>query len=156
MASLAGLKSSYDEDGNLKPNKGRFSRERVDNMTEEEYGIFKKQRQAAATGFHKILNENPKLKEAHYKKIFKNSRIGYISKAQQQIGNILKEDGFLVEQFVEGMMCDIVNFEKKIIIEYNGDLFHANPRIYEPTEYIDIIKMTASEKWKKIEQKTSG
>jgi len=149
MSSLAGIKGSYNEDGSLKENKGRFSRERVDAMSVEEYNIFKKQRQQAAKGFHKKLEENPKEKEKHYKKIFKNSRIGYISKAQQDIGNILKPDGFLVEQFVEGMMCDIVNFEKKIIIEFNGDLFHTNPRIYKPDDYIEIIKMTAKEKWKK-------
>jgi len=149
MASRAGIKGTYNEDGTLKYNKGHFSRERVDAMTDEEYNIFKKQRQNASKNFHKMLNDNPTLKEEHYKKIFKNSTIGYISKAQQEIGNILAVDGFLVEQFVEGMMCDIVNYEKKIIIEYNGDLFHANPRIYKPTDYIEMIKMTAEEKWKK-------
>lgn len=28
-------------------------------------------------------------------------------------------------------------------------MWHANPRKYQPDDYIDIIKMTASEKWKK-------
>jgi len=149
LCSLAGIKGNYNEDGTLKPNKGRFSRERVDAMTDEEYSIYIKQRQNASRIFHKMLDDDPKMKEEHYKKIFKGSSIGYISKAQQEIGDILKVDGFLVEQFVEGMMCDIVNFEKKIIIEYNGDLYHANPIIYKPDDYIKMIKMTAKEKWKK-------
>lgn len=149
MASLAGIKGTYNEDGSLKENSGRFSRARVDAMNNEEYEIYKKQRKNATKVLHDKLNSNPELKEEHYKKVFKNSRIGYISRAQRDIANILAEDGFLLEQYVEGLMCDIVNFEKKVVIEYNGDLFHANPRKYNPDDYIDIIRMTAKEKWKK-------
>jgi len=147
--SIAGYKGTHFEDGSKKPNKGQFSRARVDAMTPEEYKIFVEQRRNASKTFHKKLNENAELKEAHYRKVFKNSKIGYISKAQKNIFKILKNDGFMLEYCVEGLWCDIVNPEKKIIIEYNGDFWHMNPRKYKPDDYNEVIKMTASEKWEK-------
>ena len=40
MCSIAALKGVYNEVGSLKPNAGRFSKERVDNMSKDEYKIF--------------------------------------------------------------------------------------------------------------------
>lgn len=36
---------------------------------------------------------------------------------------------------------------KNIIIEYNGDYWHCNPKIYQPDYYNSRIKMFAEEKW---------
>jgi len=36
-----------------------------------------------------------------------------------------------------------------MIIEYSGDFWHANPRLYQPDDYIEVLKMTAKEKWTK-------
>jgi len=55
----------------------------------------------------------------------------------------------MLEQMVEDMWCDIVNFEKKIVIEFNGDIFHANPLLFNKDDYIPLIQMIAKEKWKK-------
>jgi len=145
---LSALKGAYDEDGNLKPNIGRFSRERVDAMNKEEYKIFCEQRKRASDALFKKL-EDPIEYEKHYKKVFKNSKIGYISKGQREIYEILKEDGFELEKNVRGINCDIVNIDKKIVIEYYGDFFHANPRKYEPDFYIKLLNCTAKEKWNK-------
>lgn len=147
MASLAGKKSTYDDDGNLKPNKGRFTSERVKQMSDEEYKIFCNQRKMAANFFHDKLKNDKELYEEHYKKVFKNSKIGYISKGQREIYELLKDYGFELEKNICGLNVDIVNDELKVIIEYYGDYFHANPRFYSPDEYIKIINKTASEKW---------
>jgi len=139
----------YDTDGNLKPNKGRFTSEKVSKLNKKEYKKYCKQRKKASTDFHKTLNDNPELYEAHYKKIYKNSKIGYISKGQKEIQILLEPYGFELEKNINGMFVDIVNVERKIIIEYFGDFFHANPRKYSPDDFIPVIKMTAKEKWNK-------
>lgn len=149
MCSRAGLRSAYDDNGNLKPNNGRFSTERVENMSEEEYAKFCEQRKTANKIFHDKLNSDPVYREAHYSKIFKNSHVGYISKGQQEIYELLKDDGFLLEYTVNGIKCDIVSIDKKVVIEYYGDMWHANPRMYSKDDYIPAIKMTAKEKWNK-------
>ena len=149
MSSIGGIKGQYDENGNLKENKGRFSSERVKKLTEEEYKIYCEQRKKAAESLHNKLTKNSKLFEEHYKKIFKNSKIGYISKSQKEIYELLKDYGFELEQNVEGLQCDIVNFEKKFIIEFNGDFWHCNPKFYKPDYYHKIKKSTAKEIWKK-------
>ena len=149
MSSLAALKGVYNEDGSLKPNAGRFSKQRVDDMSEDEYKIFCEQRKRASSIFHNRLKNDPELFTIHYDKVFKNSKIGYISKAQRDIHSILEPFGFELEKTVEGFRADIVNIEKKIVFEYYGDLWHANPRIYKPDDYINVINMTAKEKWDK-------
>ena len=71
-AFSAGIGAKFDDNGNLKPNNGRFSTERVENMSEEEYAKFCEQRKTANKIFHDKLNSDPVYREAHYSKIFKN------------------------------------------------------------------------------------
>lgn len=149
MSSLAGIKGTYNSDGTLKPNKGHFSSERVENMTSAEYEIFCEQRRKAASDFHKYLDDNPLEKMEYYDKIYKKSKIGYISTGQKEVFECVKDFGFELEEIVHGIRCDIINKETKTVIEYYGDLWHANPRTYNPDDYIKIIKMTAKEKWEK-------
>lgn len=61
----------------------------------------------------------------------------------------LKELGFLRDAKVGRFIGDEVNFEKKIIIEANGDYVHANPKKYKPEDIILLPgnKYTAQEKW---------
>jgi very-short-patch-repair endonuclease/predicted RNA-binding Zn-ribbon protein involved in translation (DUF1610 family) len=141
------FKGLYNNDGSLKENSGRFSTERVKNMSEEQYAFFCKQRKAASAVLQKKLNEDPILKKMHYEKIYQNSKIGYISKGQRELYECLKDDGFELEKMVEGVKCDIVNIDGKVVIEYYGDAFHLNPRKYDPDYYSTLIKMTAKEKW---------
>jgi len=147
--SRSALIGVYDKDGNLKPNKGRYTTDRVKAMTDEEYKIFVEQRRKASQGFHDSLEKDPVKYKKHYKKIYKNSKIGYISKGQREIHKLLEPFGFELEKNVHGLNVDIVHLDRKIIIEYFGDYFHANPRKYKKDEYINIIGMTAQEKWAK-------
>ena len=144
MSSIAGLKSNYDESGNLKPNSGRFNTEKWNKLSKKEQ---QKRVKNANKGLHDKLNNDPEYKNKHYKKIFKNSKIGYISKAQREIYEILKNDGYELDGCVGHMKVDIINKEKKIAIEYNGDYWHCNPRTWDEYDYNKAIKMTAKEKW---------
>lgn len=149
MSRLAGLSGAYDSEGNLKPNKGRFSSEKVKALSDDEYEVYCKRRRKIANDYHAKLKADPELKKKHYQKVFKNSTFGYISKGQNDIYQLLKNDGYELEYYIGGCKGDIVNPDKKIVVEYNGDFWHANPRMFSPDEYIDVIKMTAREKWNK-------
>jgi len=150
-SSKAALKGCYYEDGTLRPNSGRFSSERVAKMPDSEYVLFCLQRKRAAEIFQDTLKNNPEKFKEHYDKIFKNSKIGYISFGQRQIYEnlILNDSSFLLEHTVEGIRCDIVHLETKVVIEYYGDFWHLNPLMYSGDYYSTVIKMTAKEKWQK-------
>lgn len=147
LARYATMKGQYDENGKLKPNAGRFSKERVDNMSPEQYETFRQQRIAANKIHQNKLNNNPEYKEQLYKKIYQNSKIGYVSKPQMELHSFLEKYGFIMEYQISSLKCDLCNPDKKLIIEYYGDIWHANPRKYSPDQYITAIKKTAREKW---------
>lgn len=55
-----------------------------------------------------------------------------ISKAEKEIKILLEEQGYLVEsQFgIVSLKYDLFVKNKNILIEYNGDYWHCNPKIY--------------------------
>lgn len=58
-------------------------------------------------------------------------------------------DGFRSEVVISGFVVDECHSERKLIIEFNGDYFHCNPRIFtDPNMINTTLKMTAQEKWK--------
>lgn len=73
------------------------------------------------------------------------------SKPEILIGKLLLDDGLAItSQFrVSRYPFDYKLTDYNILIEFNGDLFHANPRKYFSDDMIPIIKKTASEVWKK-------
>lgn len=57
--------------------------------------------------------------------------------------------GFTSEIVVGGFVADEVDIQRKLVIEFYGDYFHCNPRIYtDPNFFNTTIHMTAAEKWK--------
>lgn len=149
ICRINALKGAYDENGNLKPNSGRWKSGYAKDMSSDKYDAFCLERKSASVGFHKSLKDDPEKYKKHFSNIFKNSKIGYISKGQREIHAILEPHGFELEQNVEGLNVDIVNKERKIVVEFFGDLFHANPRKFSPEQYIPLICMTASENGKR-------
>lgn len=73
------------------------------------------------------------------------------SKASDDFKSVLIESGlystFESEVGISGFVVDEASHAKKIAIEFFGDYYHCNPRIYDDTWYNTTIKMTASEKW---------
>lgn len=57
--------------------------------------------------------------------------------------------GFISEQRIERFRVDELHFEKKIVVEINGDYTHANPRFYGPDFVVKLRgqQYTAKEKW---------
>jgi len=147
MASLAGLKGNYNEDGTLKENSGRFSSKKWNSLSQEDLEKRTTHNKNIALQFHEHLRKNPDKKEEFYNKIYKSSKIGYISKVQEEIFNLIKDYGYELDGMVSGMRVDIVNKEKKIAIEYNGDFWHCNPLFWEADDFNKVLKMTAQEKW---------
>lgn len=128
-------------------NKGKFSTDRWNLMTKEDQQI---QVKRASDALHFKLNNNQELKEEHYKKIYQNSTIGYISKGQQELFDELYklDNEFILEHQINAYKIDIFNERLKLCIEFNGDAFHCNPKLYDKNYYSTLIKMTAGEKWK--------
>jgi len=143
----AGLLATYNEMGELKPNRGRFTSERYQAMSPEAQQT---QVKRANSALREKLKD-PIAKELHFRKYFKNSHVGYISKAQTAIYEMLKIYGYELEILIpgSGLTADILNIDKKIIVEYNGDFWHCNPKLYAPDYFHPILKMTAKEKWSK-------
>lgn len=127
-------------------NKGRFSSERWSNLSKKEQ---EKRVKKASKALHDKLNSDDKLKQEHYLKVFKNSTIGFISKGHNELHEFLKEHGFEQHYQILEMEVDEFNPEIGIVVEYNGDMYHCNPRTWKPDEYNRVIKMTAKEKWER-------
>lgn len=129
------------------PNKNvtAFSSERWEGMSEEER---QNQVKKANRGLQEKLKD-PVYKKKHFNKVWKNSKIGYISKGQREVFELLELDGFELDGRLSTMRVDIINKEKKIAIEYNGDYWHCNPRTWNPEDYNKAIEMKAKEKWQK-------
>jgi very-short-patch-repair endonuclease len=79
-----------------------------------------------------------------------------ISKAEKEIYNTLKEilpvsHSFSLQEKSKGYVYDI-QYENKLI-EYNGDYYHCNPKIYKEDYYNKKLHMTSKEKWQKDKDK---
>lgn len=138
--AIAGKASSLTE------NKGRFTKERWSTKTVEEKYIHAKR---ANDGLQFKINNVPGFKDEYYKKIFQNSKIGFTSKGHNELHQFLEEYGFEQHTIISNMQVDECNNLLKIVVEYNGDMYHCNPRKWKPEQYNTAIKMTASEKWEK-------
>ena len=57
--------------------------------------------------------------------------------------------GFVSHYQIDRMQVDECNVDLKIVIEYNGDMWHCNPRTWTAEQYNTAIRMTAGEKWGK-------
>lgn len=66
-------------------------------------------------------------------------------------GALIREglyDGFQSEYAISGFVADEVNPTEKLVLEFYGDYFHCNPRIYpDPDYYNTTLHMTAEDKW---------
>lgn len=90
----------------------------------------------------------------------KNQELGLlkyapISKPEKEIKNILVEAGLVVEsQFaIKSLHYDLFIKEKNLLIEYNGDYWHCNPKKYVADFLNKKKNMTAKELWKQDEKK---
>lgn len=125
-------------------NSGRFNSQRWESMSPEDQ---KKQVMRASDALQEKLNSNPEFKDSHWRKIFKQMKIGYVSKAHKELHENLEPLGFETHIVISGMQVDECNEKLKIVLEYNGDFWHCNPEKWTSDQYNKAIKMTAGEKW---------
>jgi len=145
-AKLGGEASSLNHN-----NSGRFSTERWESMSKKEQN---KQVTRANKALHDKLNSDEEFRLKHYLKIFKNSKIGFTSKGHNELHDFLKEYGFKQHHVIDKLEVDECNVNRKIVVEYNGDLYHCNPRKYDGDYYNTAIKMICSDKWEKDRKRT--
>lgn len=129
-----------------KPAKTWFSTERWEALPEDKQKQIVSRANAAAQ--ERLNNMTDEEKAAHYTKVLKGG-IGYISKGQRELFSKIAGLGFLLEHQISDKKVDMCHPERKIIIEYNGDAFHCNPKFWKSNDYSTLIKMHAYEKWTK-------
>lgn len=78
---------------------------------------------------------------------YKNSN--RVSKPEKMIGMLLLKEGFnITTQYKIGRyFFDYKLNDCNILIEFNGDIFHANPEKYLSDDVIPLVKKTAKEIW---------
>jgi very-short-patch-repair endonuclease len=123
----------------------RFTNERWNQLTREEQQRRVKKASAAS---HELLKD-PVHAAARYAKIFAQAQLGYMSKAHAQLHGLIEQYGFESHVQISAMQVDECNRQLKIVVEYNGDMWHCNPKTWRADQYNTIIKMTAGEKWAK-------
>ena len=143
ICSDAGKKSAAQYDPVT--NKGRFSKERWDLKTEEEKHAHAMR---GVQGLKKKL-EDPVWAAQHFAKIFEQTKIGFVSKGHKDLHGLIEQYGFKSHVQISNMQVDECNEELKIVIEYNGDMWHCNPKNWKADDYNTAIRMTAGEKWEK-------
>lgn len=142
QASLAGKKSQSTG----VPSKTWFSRERWNAMSPENQ---KNQvMKANAALIEKLKSMTVEELTNYYRKVMRGC-MGFISKGQQELEDALEVFGFKGNQQIESMNVDLCNHERKIVVEFNGDAYHCNPKTWKKDQYSTLIKMTAGEKWQK-------
>lgn len=95
-------------------------------------------------------NMTPAARAARVQKMVKGlprSRVSNEFKAALQQAGLYA--GFQSEVAVSGFIVDECNTKCKLIIEFHGDYYHCNPRMFtDPNKVNTTLRMTASEKWK--------
>lgn len=106
------------------------------------------------SSFKKIMHDVRKKNwqdPVYRKTILQGNLNGKHSKLHRKISEELglKKMGFESEKVIFRYRVDEVNFEKKIIVEINGDYIHANPNKYNADDLIIVRKSQylAKDKW---------
>ncbi len=103
------------------------------------------------------LTDSKKMKVTNLKKYGKEipmlgSRFdGFDSKLEKRISGILVDLNISFEYcyFLGGYYFDFFIKDKNIVLEVNGDFWHANPKIFNAEDELKPINKTASEIWAK-------
>ena len=137
--------SDAGKKGALSENSGRFTSERWNSMTPEDQKL---QVLRANEALQYKLNNDPEYRDNHYKKIFAQLKIGFVSNAHLALHEKIKDLGYGMHTTIQSMCVDECNEELKIVIEYNGDYWHCNPETWKPDDFNKAIKMYAKDKWR--------
>lgn len=141
IASIGGKIGSATEKSRLT----RFSKGFWETKSKEDK-LFHAKR--ASDGLQKKLKD-PEFAERHYAKIFAQKRIGFLSKGHEDLHHNLVPLGFKMHVQIGRMEVDECHEDLKIVVEFNGDFWHCNPRTWKADQYNKAIRMTAGEKWHK-------
>lgn len=100
------------------------------------------------TALNYWANLTDEQREAHYRKVFAN-KTGK-SKAGDAFLAALTGAGVTLatEQMIHGYLVDGLDAEAKVVVEFYGDVFHCNPRVFNnPERYCSWISRTVGQQW---------
>lgn len=64
--------------------------------------------------------------------------------------------GFKSEEYFEGYFPDEINYDKKLIVEINGDYFHCNPKEFtDPEQYLPFLQCKVKDRWEHDKERTA-
>lgn len=112
----------------------------------EQYKKYCEKRRQISIDFHASLSEEEK--EKFYRNVFKGNNV---SKGEIEFFKILEDNDIHCEyqKCISGLFPDGVIENKKIIIEYFGDIYHCNPKQFtDKLQYCSWISRTVEEQWK--------
>lgn len=138
-ASIGGLASSTSSIYNS----SKFSTERWNAKTNEEKAI---QVKRASDGLQEKLKDID-FSTKHFIKVLAQKQLGYMSKGHIELHDTIKDFGFISHYQISNMQVDECNIDLKLVIEYNGDMWHCNPNKWKSDDFNSAIKMTAGQKW---------
>lgn len=140
--------------------KGRVARSKVTHSKEavekqwetiksdpEKFAALKKQRGGTAKIFWDSMT--PEKKALHFQKVFASSGKGRSKAGDQFIHSLANAGfGFEPEQWVHGFCVDGLDRNRKLIVEFYGEMFHCNPRTFhDPEKYCPWIGRTVGQQW---------
>lgn len=141
-ASKAGVASHNSG----KPAKSWFSTERWESLSKDKQREIVTRANAASVAKVKSMTDDEKA--CHYLKVMKGA-LGFISVGQRELTEALAPYGFAGEVQISDMRVDVCHVGVKLVIEYNGDAYHCNPKYWGKDQYSTLIRMKAGEKWQK-------
>lgn len=167
---LLGLKKRAKEMKGV-PIKKRMTKEEYNNFRNSMKGVFSKdwyiKKYGEKEGLKKYKERSKNLsKNTFWRKYNKKNKENWSKISQELFWEIYKRISHLYKNIYFGELnheyscgipyCnfDFVIKDNKKVIEFNGDKFHANPKIYESnTVPLKFIDLTAKEIWKRDESK---
>ncbi len=96
-----------------------------------------------------LIDKHGKVKaDKLWKKRYKTIRVSESSKIVGKILDYLNIE-FEVEKNIFGKFVDYYLSDYNMVIEFYGDYWHCNPKVYESDYYVSQIGMTSEEIWEK-------
>lgn len=159
-------KSTYKEKYGVENpfEKSHFSKIDLDDIYKKKYGINHKEYKSLKSKAAWSEKTDEEREEWLSKSILKDKSMqnalvavgsNQSSKPEHEIGSILIEDEISItsQKRIKRYAFDYELNDYGILIEFNGDLFHANPKYYKSSDILPVVKKTAQEIWDKDEDK---
>jgi very-short-patch-repair endonuclease len=107
-------------------------------------------------GYHHSPETIEKIRQSFLSRAPAGGMKFFNTKPELKMGEVLKSLNrvYKPQQYVAGCKIDFLLEDLNLVIECDGDYWHANPKKYAPDFYNKKMKMTAVEIWERDAQRT--